>query len=105
MRVLTNERGDDLHDLLLLAAWELRHFFKNLVHLAGGTSLAGAGPRYARRRLYQEEGTSSMNNPDVALGMQAINMGWEFSKTGDYKALAQAIWRDVCGGQGQLQLP
>jgi RHS repeat-associated protein len=78
---------------------QVRHFV--------GWFAAGAylGPRYARRRLYQEEGTSSMNNPDVALGMLAINMGWEFSKSGDHRALAQAIWRDVCGGQGQLQLP
>jgi len=42
LRVLSDESGDDLNDLLLLAARELRHFFKNLVHLAGGPGLAGA---------------------------------------------------------------
>ncbi len=42
LRVLGDERGDDLDDLLLLAARELRHLFKNLVHLAGGPRLAGS---------------------------------------------------------------
>jgi hypothetical protein len=42
LRVLTNERGDDLNDLFLLPARELRPLFKNLVHLAGRPSLASA---------------------------------------------------------------
>jgi hypothetical protein len=66
----------------------------------------GAGawlpPPAARRLLWDQEGTRSFNNPDVALGQQAINMGHEFSKTKDWKALAEGIWRDVCGGQGKL---
>ena len=42
LRVLGDERGDDLNDLLLLSAGELRDLFKDLVHLAGWTRLAGA---------------------------------------------------------------
>jgi len=42
LRVLSDESGDNLNDFFLLAAGELRYLFKNLMHLAGWTSLAGA---------------------------------------------------------------
>lgn len=78
---------------------QIRHFV--------GWFAAGAyhpGP-VARRLLYSQEGTRNQNDPDVALGLQAINMGIEFSKTKDHRALAKGIWRDVCGGNTPLQLP
>jgi YD repeat-containing protein len=75
---------------------QVRHFV--------GWFAAGAflPPPVARRQLWDQEGTRNWNNPDVALGQQAINMGYNFSKTNDGKALAEAIWRDVCGGKGKL---
>ena len=78
---------------------QVRHF---VGWFAAGAYLT---PRGARGQLYDQEGTSSSADPDVALGHQAINMGFEFSKTGDFRALSQAIWRDVCGGKGELKLP
>ena len=81
--------------------------FRNQVRHFVGWFAAGAflGPRGARRALYNEEGTNSMSNADVALGMQAINMGYHFSKNPDHRALARGIWRDVCGRSGELNLP
>jgi hypothetical protein len=78
---------------------QVRHFV--------GWFAAGAymTPALARNRLYDQEGTSNSADPDVALGVQAINMGYNFSKTNDHRGLAQAIWRDVCGGKGDLKLP
>jgi len=76
---------------------QVRHFV--------GWFAAGAfvTPPVARRMLYRQE--DDPNGPDVALGLQAINMGFNFSKTNDFKGLAQGIWRDVCGEKQPLNLP
>ena len=62
----------------------------------------------ARRELYSQEGTSDPRDPDVALGLAAIQMGGTYdpvSNFENYKALAQSIWHDICGGKGDLILP
>lgn len=99
--------GGGFHDGGFISMYQDRPPGGNQVRHFVGWFAAGAfaGPRVARRELYRIERTNSMANADVALGMQAINMGFEFSKTGDYKALAQAIWKDLCGQKTQLNLP
>jgi RHS repeat-associated protein len=66
---------------------------------AGFYSPLGAG--YARSRLYESEGTQDPSNPDVALGLAAIDMGSNFK--GDYAKLAQDFWHKICGGNTDLK--
>jgi len=56
----------------------------------------------ALARLYEAEGTSSMENPDVALGVLAYKSGAAYQ--GDYRQTAQDIWHTVCGESSNLDL-
>ncbi len=81
---------------------QVRHF---IGWFAAGFNL----PHFvARHELYNQEGNSNMNDPDVALGVAAIELAGTYKIVSDYKnykGLAQRIWRDICGGKGDLNLP
>ena len=76
---------------------QVRHF---TFYLAAGYSI---GIPAALAGLYANEGTFSSSNPDVALGQVAASLGGNFF--GDYRALAQDVWHQVCGQSGDLSLP
>lgn len=56
----------------------------------------------ARGMLAVNEGSYSSGNPDVALGIAAINLGVHFN--GNYNQLAQDIWHGICGESSNLNL-
>ena len=56
-----------------------------------------------RNRLFQAEGTSNPNDPDVALGLVGIEIGASFG--GDRLGLARNIWHKVCGQSGEPPKP
>ena len=58
-------------------------------------------PAVAKNRLYNSEGTNSVLNPDVALGLLAIDLGSSFN--GNAKQLAQDIWHKACGETSNLR--
>ncbi|HEY3102465.1 MAG TPA: hypothetical protein VGJ69_02665, partial [Pyrinomonadaceae bacterium] len=58
---------------------------------------------FARRLLYDNETVEGHPPADMALGYAAINLGSNF--TGDYRALAQGVWHNICGQSSNLNLP
>ena len=77
---------------------QVRHFAG---WLAAGYTFGDLGA--VRNRLYQAEGTSNPNDPDVALGLAAIQIGASFG--GNRMQLTQDIWNKICGGGGRLSVP
>jgi YD repeat-containing protein len=76
---------------------QVRHF---IFYFGAGF---GIGEWAANHGLYDAEGTKSGRNPDVALGWEGTKRGARFD--GNYKALAQDVWRHVCGQSTTLNLP
>lgn len=60
------------------------------------------GPYATRYGLSRSENPYNASNPDVALGWAAIDLGNHFH--GNYRRLAQDIWHNICGGDGDLDL-
>jgi hypothetical protein len=79
---------------------QVRHF---VGWLAASYYHSNVTSTFARQLLYNQEGTRSVNDPDVALGLAAIDLGADFN--GDYKKLAQDIWHQICGESSNLSLP
>ena len=76
---------------------QVRHF---IFYFGAGY---GIGETTANAGLYDAEGTRSGRNADVALGWEGTKRGARFQ--GDYKQLAQDVWRHVCGQSSPLNLP
>ena len=72
-------------------------------HFAGwfGAGFFSPSESYARNQLYDSEGTRDPAVPDVALGLAAIALASSFN--GDYAALAQDVWHEICGGTTNLK--
>jgi hypothetical protein len=77
---------------------QVRHF---IFYFGAGF---GIGETLANEGLYDAEGTKDARNPDVALGWEGTKRGASF-QGGNYKALAQDVWRHVCGQSTPLNLP
>jgi YD repeat-containing protein len=77
---------------------QVRHF---IFYFGAGY---GIGETLANEGLYSEEGTrNGERNPDIALGWEGTKRGARFQ--GDYRGLAQDVWRHVCGQSTPLNLP
>lgn len=74
---------------------QVRHF---IAYLGVGY---GMGSTLGNQGLYYQEGTSDVNDPDVALGLVGTELGSGFD--GDFRKLAQDVWNRVCGETSKLQ--
>jgi len=59
-----------------------------------------------RGQLYHAKDTNDPENPDVALGLAAIQIGASFAQSPsmNFEQLAQSAWRSICGGTSDLKL-
>jgi hypothetical protein len=80
---------------------QVRHF---VGWFAAGNMLGNNS--FTRGQLYSAEGTDDPDNPDVALGLAALQMGQSFGLDYplDFAQLAQNIWHSICGGTTNLKL-
>lgn len=76
---------------------QVRHF---VFYLGAGYGLPQTAARYG---LHREEGTNNPRVADVGLGWVGIDLGNHFD--GNYRQLAQDVWRRVCGQSSSLNLP
>lgn len=70
---------------------QVRHF---IGWYAAGNLVGG---RIATNQLYEVEGTNSLTNPDVALGVIAIELGSTLGFGNTIEGQLASIWRNVCG--------